>query len=245
VNTDYSNFDYEKTAYVSTDEEKLYAFNYNDESIPPSKKVEREGTTSQYRISNVSSEYIAADELYEIYDLGQQLTTSNNTGENRLYDLTDIWRKNQSVCKWGFAGSISHSDYPYKLNNNYEAGGVFNRTVDPFTTIPNTNNKNMDYFYRIGNFYDSVVSNPVYYKNQTTNIQSDFIKENLLGSGFDLKVYFQDNSQYDINFDYFTYFFKNKELFEDDNFMYIRSYDKYSVFVFGDDNVNSVTLLKG
>jgi hypothetical protein len=239
VNTSYSNFDYEKSEYVDTTEEKLWAFDYNDPSIPPSKRVDEPGTPAQYKISNISSEYIANDELYEVFDMGQQNTFagSNNT-ENKIYELTDIWRKNQSVCKWGFMGSISHSDYPYKLNNNYEVGGPYNRTCDPFYTIPDPVSKNMDYFYRLGNFYYGLSGNTVYYKNQTTNIQYDFITGQI-GSGFDLDAYFT------LNFDYFTFFFKNKEYYEDNSLLYTRSYDKYSVFNYGDDNVPSVTLFKG
>jgi len=239
IHTGYSDFDYEKSEYVDTTEEKLWAFDYNDPSIPPSKRVEEPGTPAQYKISNISSEYIADDELYEVFDLGQQNTFagSNNT-ENKLYELTDIWRKNQSICKWGFMGSISHSDYPYKLNNNYEVGGPYNRTCDPFYTIPDPVSKNMDYFYRLGNFYDGTSGSTVYYKNQTTNIQYDFVTGQI-GSGFDLDAYFT------LNFDYFTYWFKNKEYYEENAQLYTRSYDKYSVFNYGDDNVPSVTLFKG
>ncbi len=239
VNTGFSDFDYEKTEYVDTNEEKLYAFDYNDPSIPPSKRVEKPGTSAQYKVSNISSEYIAGDELYEVFDLGQQNTFSNTYGEeNKLYDLNDIWRKNQSNCKWGFMGSMSHSDYPYKLNNNYEIGGPYNRTSDPFYTIPDVISKNMDYFYRLGNFYDGTTGNTVYYKNQTTNIQYDFISGQI-GNGFDIKAYFT------LNFDYFTFFFKNKMYYEDKAQRYTKSYDKYAVFNYGDSNVPSVTLFKG
>ena len=243
VVTNYSDFDYEKTEYVTTDEEKLYAFDYNDESIPPSKRTERAGSTSQYRISNVSSEYLADDELFEVYSLGQQLSTTGYNGvDDKLYDLTDLWRKNQSNCKWGFMGSISHSDYPYKMNNNYEVGGPFNRTVDPYSTIPNVVNKNLDYFYRIGNFYNASPTSYNYYKNQSTNIQYDFITDQQLGTGFNLDAYFGGGN---IDFDYFTFFFKNKMYYEDGSILYTKAYDKYSVFNFGDDNVSSVTLFKG
>ena len=245
VNTNYSDFDYEKTEYVSTPEEKLYAFDYNDNSIPPRKRINKIGTSSQYEISNISSEYIADDELYEVYSIGQQSSiTTESGGENRIYDLSDIWRKNQSVVKWGFMGSISHSDYPYKLNNNYEVGGTYNRSVDPFSINPNVNYKNMDYFYRIGNFYNSTndPTNYVYYKNQTTNIQYDFIST-LIGDGFDLNAYFGNGNK--IKFDYFTYFFKNKMYYEDKSVLYTKVYDKYSTFNCGDQYNPSVTLFKG
>ena len=84
-------------------------------------------------------------------------------------------------------GSISHSDYPYKLNNNYEVAGPYNRTADTFYTIPTVIHKNMDYFYRLGNFYDATTGNTVYYKNQTTNIQWNFISGQI-GNGFDISA---------------------------------------------------------
>ena len=238
INTGFSDFDYEKTEYVQTDEEKLYAFDYNDNSIPPRKRVGKYGTPDQYKINNLSSEYIADDELYEVFDMGQQNTFSSNNGDNKLYDLTDIWRKNQSNVKWGFMGSISHSDYPYKLNNNYEVGGPYNRTSDPFYTIPDVTSKNLDYFYRLGNFYNVTTGDTVYYKNQTTNIQYDFISGQI-GNGFDINAYFT------LNFDYFTFFFKNKMYYEEKDTLYTKSYDKYSVLNYGDSNIPSVTLFKG
>ena len=240
LNTNYSDFDYEKTEYVDTPEEKLHVNDYNYNCIPYQKKLEKIGTTSQYKISNVSSEYIADDELYEIYSIGQQSSiTINYGGDDKLYDLSDIWRKNQSIVKWGFMGSISHSDYPYKLNNSYNFGGPYNKTIDPFSTTPSAVSKNLDYFYRIGNFYNS--DGYVYYKNQTTNIQYDFISTTM-DKGFDLKAYFGDNNK--IKFDYFTFFFKNN-MYCEDKYIYTKKYDKYSIFNCGDQYTPSVTLFKG
>lgn len=241
VNTQFSNFDYEKTDYVETEEEKLYAFDYIDDTIPHNKRVGKEGYSDQDKICNVSSEYIADDELYEIFDLGIQNSTDEN---NTTYKLSEIWRKNQSIVKWGFMGSISHSDYPYKLNNNYEVGGPYNRTTNPFYSIPDVISKNMDYFYRLGNFYSGDTGNTIFYKNQTTNIQWDHIT-NELGNGFDVEAYFGGKNNKKLNFDYFTYFFKNKMFYEDNFVLYTKSYDKYAIFNYGDSNVSSVALFKG
>lgn len=248
VNTKFSDFDYEMSQYVETPEEKLFAYNYNDESIPPEKKTGRKGYSGQGEMSIISSEYIADDELYEIIDLGEQNTFSNIPNQvTKTYELNEIWRKNQSIVKWGFMGSISHADYPYKLNNNYEVGGPYNRTTNPFYIIPDVNEKNMDYFYRLGNFYkkDNGQTINVYHKNQTTNIQWDYIS-GPLGAGFDIEAYF--GGKYgDLNFDYFTFFFKNKMNYalDDSNNLNTKSYDKYAVFNFGDDIASSVTLFKG
>jgi len=248
VDTQYSDFDYEKTEYINTDEEKLFAYDWNDESLPPDKRIGKSGYSGQFEISSISSEYIADDELYEVFDKSQQSSSNLNTGEDKIYELNDIWRKNQSIVKWGFMGSISHSDYPYKLNNNYEVGGPYNRTCDPFYTIPDAVSKNMDYFYRLGNFYNStnpVSTQNVYYKNQTTNIQWDFITgSGTDGTGFDIEAYFGGKDG-KIMFDYFTFFFKNKMYYENNSEPNIRTYDKYSVFNNGDQNSPSITLFKG
>lgn len=141
VNTHFSDFNYEKEVYYATDEHKLYATDYNDNSVLDKRfMVHPRGEEGQFDIMNVSSEYIADDELYEI--------SYNN--------LTDIWRKNPSVVKWGYAGSNANCDYPYKLNNSIDIGDIFNRTSNVIDTTPFEVKKNLDYFYRIGNFISGV-----------------------------------------------------------------------------------------
>ena len=144
------------------------------------------GEDGQYQIMNVSSEYVADDELYEI--------SFNN--------LTDIWRKNQSVAKWGFAGSNSNCDYPYKLNNSIDIGDIYNSACNVASTVSLETEKNLDYFYRIGNFFANDVNIISRYMNQTTNIEVDFMES--YSKKFNLKLYL------DSNIDYFDYFFKNK-----------------------------------
>jgi len=246
INSNFSNFDYEQTYYVDTPEEKLYAIDYTDTSIPRDYKNEKYGTSFQYKISNVSSEYIADDELFEIKQYPFQNPNSQidnyskiyKTGDRYQTQLSDIWRKNQTICKWGFMGSISHSDYDYKLNNSLSVGGTFNKTIDPFLTHPDVLSKNLDYFYRIGNFYNSNPINKQYYKFQSTNIDGDFIFSQE-GLGFDIGSYFNTD------FDYFTYFFKNKMNSLDGGILYNQNYDKYSIFNFGDVSNLSLTLFKG
>jgi hypothetical protein len=137
INTDYAKFDYEKSNYVDTPEPKLYAKEYRDNSTPIRYKTHDIGEDGQYKIKNISSEYTAGDEVFELRDSA----------------ITPIFQKNQTVCKWQYNGSISHSDYPYKLNNNQEYGGTYNRTTNPNTNISNIEEKTLDYFYRIGEFY--------------------------------------------------------------------------------------------
>jgi hypothetical protein len=253
VNSDYANFDYEQTQYVDTPEEKLHAIDYTDTSVPRDFKIEKFGYTSQFKISNVSSEYIADDELFELKQVetpttetiynSNSINSINITGNRIQRILTDLWRKNQTVCKWGFMGSNSHSDYAYKLNNNLSVGGVYNKTTDPYYMYPNVPNKNLDYFYRIGNFKNGVESK--YYQFQSTNIQGDYIFdqfkniEDVDDGGFNIGAYFNTD------FDYFTHFFKNKMNFLSSGKIYTRNYDKYSVFNYGDNSNSSVTLFKG
>lgn len=221
VNTHFSDFDYEKSTYYKTEEFKMYATEYRDISNPKSFKVIDYNNDGQYQVANVSSEYITTDELFEI---------KNNS-------LTDIWRKNQTVCKWGYEGSISHSDYVYKLNNNLKTGSVFNRTVNPFATNPNIYDKNLDYFYRVGNFYD-IYGNTIYYYNQSTNISTDLLNQTH-SAKFNLSMYVDSKT------DYFSYFFNNIQKYDDFGKIKIKEYCKYSIFNSGDKYENSSTLFKG
>ncbi|MFW6243244.1 MAG: hypothetical protein ACOC2W_03705, partial [bacterium] len=138
INTSYSDFDYEKTEYYDTPEVKLHATEYRDNSVPKRIKTHNKGDDGQFKPMNISSEYSACDETFEI----------------RSNRLTPIFHKNQSICKWGYDGSISHSDYPYKINNNFKCGGVWNRTVNTDLRVANIKEKTLDYFYRIGEFYE-------------------------------------------------------------------------------------------
>jgi hypothetical protein len=221
VNTHFADFDYEKDTYHVTNEHKLYAVDYTDTSVLNKNFMTHpRGEDGQYQIMNVSSEYIADDELYEI--------SFNN--------LTDIWRKNQYVVKWGVAGSNSNCDYPYKLNNSIDIGDTFNGTTNIISTVPQEIEKNLDYFYRIGNLIDNS-GNTLHYLNQTTNIEVDLMND--YSKKFNLDLYL--NSEVD----YFDYFFKNKAYFTIDDINYIKPTLKYSTFQSGDKYSPSTTLFKG
>ena len=221
INSHFADFDYEKDTYYSTNEHKLYSVDYTDTSVLNKNfMIHPRGEDGQYQIMNVSSEYVSDDELYEI----------------SFNDLTDIWRKNQSVSKWGFAGSNSNCDYPYKLNNSLDIGDTFNSTVDIQTNVPSETEKNLDYFYRIGNFID-ITGGTVRYLNQTTNIEVDLLEN--YSKKFNLDLYLNSDV------DYFDYFFKNKTLFEIDELNYVKPTVKYSTFQSGDQFSPSTTLFKG
>lgn len=162
INTSYSDFDYEKSDYVDTQEEKLYATEYRDNSNPQRKKLHSLNQDGQYSLMNVASEYSAGDETFEL----------------RKNDIINpLWEKNQSVCKWGYRGSSSHSDYPYKLNNSEEFGGVYNRTTNTDFKTANVKEKNLDYFYRVGNFFGiedvPILSIPEFESNWNTEWVGD------------------------------------------------------------------------
>jgi hypothetical protein len=220
INTHFADFDYEKDTYQTTSEHKLYAIDYNDTSVLNKNYMHHpRGEDGQYQIMNISSEYIADDELYEI--------SFNN--------LTDIWRKNQSVVKWGFAGSNSNCDYPYKLNNSIDVGDVYNGTCNIKDGTVLETEKNLDYFYRIGNFYSG--NTIIRYLNQTTNIEVDFMDD--FSKKFNLDLYLKSDV------DYFDYFFKNKAYFEINSLDFIKPTLKYSTFQSGDQYSNSITLFNG
>lgn len=236
VNTKFTDFDYEQSEYVDTLEEKIYANDYKDNSYPRSKRIESEGTAQQYKISIVSSEYSADDELFEISKSG---------------DITDIWRKNQCICKWGFVGSINNNDYPYKLNNNIDVGSYYNRTCDVNYIEPNILSRNLDYFYRIGNLSGS--TGPLYYLNQFSNIQTEYISKiedetgysQNGGNGFNISVYFEKDAPSNYDFDYFNFYFNNKMTVKDGGIYYDKIYKKFSEFSYGSNYSPSITIFRG
>jgi len=241
VETGFANFDLQNdNEYNQTTEHKLYATEHRDASDSlVFKRYDKKSINSE-KIINVSSEYIATDELFEI----------NKNG------LSDIWRKNQSQVKWGYKNSISHSDYPYKYNNSNKVGFPFNRTTDPFKRSPDVVSKTHDYFYRIGDFYETEMSvldtyfaelktTKKYYDNQTLSIETELLNT----SYFDLDRYIESD------IDYFYYFFKNNRYKNRDTELTTcesqgsvgdyEQYTHYSIINNGDKFTPSSTLFKG
>ena len=225
INTGYADYDFNNDEeYVFTQEEKLYTIEHRDATDGTVFKAYDKDDVNGDKIINVTSEYISTDELFEI----------NKNG------LTDIWRKNQCDVKWGYKNSISHSDYPYKLNNSISVGSVYNRTSDVFSAASNELSKTHDYFYRVGDFYESSVNSTSeistinkYYNNQTLSIQTETLETNY----FDLDKYLGGE------FDYFDYFFNNTRY--RDEFGEYEQTQHYSIFNDGDNYVPSNTLFKG
>lgn len=220
VDTKFADFDFEKDIYYSTAEQKLYAVEYNDLSVDKQYKIHPRGEDGQYQVMNISSEYVADDELYEI----------------KNDDLTEIWRKNPYINKWGFLGSNSHADYPYKINNSLSVGDVYNRTTDIFSYVPQETSKNIDYFYRIGNTLSG--DTKIRYSNQSIFIETELMDQTF-SEKFNLDMYMKSDV------DYFDYFFKNKIYYEYNGQIYQKPTLKYSVFDGGDKYSRSSTVFKG
>jgi len=192
IDSGFANFDFNrKDEYVETEEHKLYCVEHLDAS--ENTVFKKYGVTDPNfnKIRIASSEYVADDELYEI----------NKNG------LTNIWRKNSNNVKWGFEGSISHSSYPYKLNNSNKVGSTFNRTTNVLSKIPDIISKTNDYFYRIGTFISGGTSgysyNYEYFDTQSLSIESDSFSDNGESVSFDLDKYIKSD------YDYFEYFLNN------------------------------------
>lgn len=151
----------------------------------------------------VSSEYINSDELWELRD----------------NDLTPIWDKNQSICKWGILNSKGKMDLPYRLNYSLDLDG---REPNMNTTrnFPERNELNLDYFYRFG------LKNKEQYQYYSLHLNEDY---------FDIDKYFSNE------FDYFEYLLKSDQLTNDG----IQLTNKYSLFNSKDDFTESETLFRG
>lgn len=225
VNTHFSDFDYEQTEYVITDEDKLNVLDYTTTTYPLNYRLMPDTTSSQGLIMNVSSEYIADDEIFEIINV-------NSSKYQNVWNMNDMWTKSQSINKWGFTSSISHSDYIYKLNNSHSVGFDYNRTTNYNYYVADVVEKNLDYMYRIGDFYDYQNSQYSRYLQQSTNIETSLM--NYDSSKFNIGYYLAGA------FDYFDYFFSNYMTYQDNTIDYIKATQKYSLF-----NNYNMSLFKG
>jgi hypothetical protein len=153
----------------------------------------------------VSSEYINSDELWELRD----------------NDLTPIWDKNQSVCKWGFLNSLGKMDLPYRLNYSLDLDD-YNREPNMNTNrnFPQRGELNLDYFYRFG------LKDKESYQYYTLHLNESY---------FDIDKYFSQD------FDYFEYLLKSDQLTSDG----IEITRKYSLFNVKDEFTDPETVFRG
>lgn len=204
VSTDYAAFEYEKTLTPpSSMEPKFYAKDHEPNIEPDPLILDLPA----------ASEYTASDELFEI------------NGSDKTPELSTIWRKNSNFLKWGFRGSISHNDYPYKLNNNPDNSGSFNRAPNPFYENTFRPYCNLDYFYTLGKPLNTGSSE---YTNYSLHIDKP---------SFDIRSYLNIG----VNFDYFDYFFSGKENINGIQ----RNYKKYAIFNPVTNSESSFCLFRG
>lgn len=160
-----------------------------------------------YNYVPVSSEYIQSDELWEIRSNQQ---------------LSPIWDKNQSVCKWGVVNSTCNNDLPYRLNYSLDAGGLYNNVPNIYSgkDYPVRKNRDLDYFYRFG------LQNAQDYAHYSLHLRD---------VSFDIDQYLS------ANYDYFSSIFRTDQVTSKG----IVLTNKYSMFI--SDNVYEYpyTVFKG
>lgn len=212
VDTNFSKFEYMKNDKLSsTDEPKMYVTDLESTSNPKE--------FDQFKINGTvvniptSSEYTSNNETFRIED-------------NRL---TDLWRKNPIHLKWGLQGSISSNDYPYLLNNSFNAED-YNRTTNTSLVLPNRQERNLDYFL-------SINSSTASYDYHSLHI------ENKIGNNIDTNFTFELDKYLGLSYsnDYFSYFFGKKSNFNN----YVFNTEKYSYFNTGDNIIPNMTLFRG
>jgi len=220
VDTEYSKFEYEnKYDLTETDETKLYLVDLRSKSIPK----HYDDFIFKEVVSNipVSSEYTANHETFKI-DNG---------------DLSEIWRKNSTYCRWGFQNSLSANDVPYLLNNSLIFED-YNRSVNPFDPNPKRIERNLDYFYTINSSTFSYIHHTLHVESQNVNgIDTSFKFE--LDKYLGLGTY----SGGTYSFDYFTYFFDRKSTFDNGNI--VKMTKKYSLMNTGDNVIPNTTVFRG
>ena len=203
IDSEYTDYEYEYTDDITLSDEpktyfdddidisSIYYYNNNLVNIP------------------CGSEYTSNGEIF-------QLTTdvSKNTQV-----LNSLWKKNQFISKFGYLGSVSNNDLPYRLNlsSKFDA---FNRTTDIYYTDISRMNRNLDYFYTFG------LDNSNSYKNFSLNVLID---------DFDIEEYITSND------DYFKKVFNSKIEFSD-GFSYK---EKSSYVLKGDSVISNHALHRG
>jgi hypothetical protein len=217
VDTHFARFEYDLSdTIIQTDEPKMHLDNL---AVPDYPKSKVDFTVNNLAVNIPSaSHYTANNETFRV------IRDSKNN-----YDLNPLWRKNAEHVKWGFKNSLSANDYPYYLNNSFNAE-VHNKTVDPFKTTLNRIDRNLDYFYTIN-------SSTVSYTHHSLHIEE--INNNVI----DYNYYFDINQYLNLSYDYFNIFFDRKVYLN--NSTNIENVSKFSQFNSGDSDTPNSTVFKG
>jgi len=234
INSDYARYEYEKSDFISdTLEPKL--FTYDESSVTNPKEFNEYIFNNELVRIPASSEYVGTGEVFEI----------NNPSDNFLVDLSDIWRKNPVFSKWGFEGSLSNGDYPYRLNNNFY-GEDMNRSTNVYEPLPNRMERNLDYFYTINPDSNVYIDHTLHISGYNNGeLDTDF--------KFEIDKYFNVGTVSYLCCDgpivatytnnYFDYLFTKKEYLDSGNL--VRNTNKYSTFLQGDNSVPNSTVFRG
>ena len=224
IDTEYSKYEYEnKFTLTDTDETKMYLTNLDSKTFP--KNYDDFTYNSEVVNIPVSSEYTANYETFKI-DRG---------------DLSEIWRKNATYCRWGYQNSLSANDVSYLLNNSLIFED-YNRTANPFDPDTKRIERNLDYFYTINSSTSSYIHHTLHVEKQTTaGIDSTFKFE--LDKYLNLATYSVGTSSATYSFDYFSYFFERNANF--DNFKINKNVKKYSILNTGNNSIPNISLFKG
>ena len=224
IDTEYSKYEYEnKFTLTNTDETKMYLTNLDSNTFP--KNYDDFTYNSEVVHIPVSSEYTANYETFKI-DRG---------------NLSEIWRKNATYCRWGFQNSLSANDVPYLLNNSLLFED-YNRTANPFDPNPKRIERNLDYFYTVNSSTYSYIHHTLHVENQTTSgIDTNFKFE--LDKYLNLATYSTGTNSATYSFDYFSYFFERTANF--DKHSINKNVKKYSIFNTGNTSIPNITLFKG
>lgn len=221
IDTEFSKFEYEKVdSLVDTEEPKMYTTDLRIQTNP--------ANYNDYIFNNdvvnipCSSDYTANLETFRIVD----------------NDLTELWRKNPVFCRFGYQKSLSHSDYPYLLNNN-DVHENFNKNCDTFNSSPLRSSRNLDYFYTIN-------AGTVSYLHHTLHVEKNRNDQSFrfeLDKYLNIYTYSVGTSSVKYSSDYFSYFFGGTQSFLDGDL--IKTVNKYSEFDFGDNSVPNTTIFRG
>lgn len=224
IDTEYSKYEYEnKFTLTDTDETKMYLTNLSSITFP--KNYDDFNYNSQVVNIPVSSEYTANYETFKI-DKG---------------NLSEIWRKNATYCRWGYQNSLSANDVPYLLNNSILFED-YNRTANPFDPNPKRIERNLDYFYTINSSTASYIHHSLHVENQTSSgIDNTFKFE--LDKYLNLGTYSTGTGSATYSFDYFSYFFERTANF--DNYSISKNVKKYSLFNQGNSSIPNISLFRG
>lgn len=213
IDTGFARYEYEKElSLTATDQPKIYSSDFSSQQIPkPNNEYYVEN-----KLANIpcASEYTANGETFRLVD----------------GSLSDLWSKNPRHLKWGFEGSISANDYPYRANNSFLADD-FNQTTNPFAPVPSRIDRNLDHFYTVNS------SSPTY------SFQSLHVQSFTAGGVLDQNFRFELSKYLSVDKDYFTWFFGKTSSLSSGQVTVPT--EKWSLFQRGDRVAPNTTLFRG